>query len=127
LTALKNKTKAQCLDLAKEYIDILAPGGKYIFGFDKIPVVLDDVNMDTLCALTEFVRDYAVYPNAGETSGPAFDKNDYTIADYRKPESKYFPTFDAYKQQYPNISEHAKGEYESILDQVYQFIFSLIY
>ncbi|HCX65893.1 MAG TPA: uroporphyrinogen decarboxylase [Eubacteriaceae bacterium] len=127
LTSLKNSSKQQCLDLAKEYIDILAPGGKYIFGFDKIPVVLSDVNMNNLSALTEFVRDYAVYDNPGETTGEVFQQSDYQAARYATPETKYFPTWDRYKEQYPSISEHAKPEYESINESIYQFIASLIY
>lgn len=127
LTSLKTKTKSECLDLAKEYIDILAPGGKYIFGFDKIPVVLSDVNMDNLCALTEFVRDYAVYDNPGTQSGAVFNKDDYSIAPYRKPESKYFPTFEIYKNQHPNLSEFAKKEYDAITDSIFQYISGLIY
>lgn len=127
LTSLKTKSKSECLDLAKEYIDILAPGGKYIFGFDKIPVVLSDVNMDTLCSLTEFVRDYAVYDNAGEQSGDVFRVEDYSIPTYRKPESKYFPTFDKYKEQFPSVSEFARDEFESISNSMFQFFSNLIY
>ncbi|SNS97732.1 Uroporphyrinogen decarboxylase (URO-D) [Anaerovirgula multivorans] len=61
LTLLKTATKEECIDKAKELIDILAPGGGYMFEFDKSALSMDDVNIDNLIAVTEYVRDHAIY------------------------------------------------------------------
>ncbi|GAB6153757.1 hypothetical protein JCM17380_25070 [Desulfosporosinus burensis] len=55
VTLLKTGTKQQCIDKAKEIIDIMAPGGKYFFSLDKIPVTTDSVNLDNLRAVSEYV------------------------------------------------------------------------
>ena len=99
ISLLKTGTKEQCLEKARELIDILAPGGRYIFTTDKSPLILDDINLENYCAVTEFVRDYAVYDNAGELSGLVFNKDDYKAhTSARKIESKYltdWQNFDA--------------------------------
>lgn len=55
ISLLKTGTKEQCIDKAKELIDILAPGGRYFFGFDKSPITLDSVNVDNYRAVLEYV------------------------------------------------------------------------
>lgn len=55
ISLLKTGTKEQCVDKAKELIDILAPGGRYFFGFDKSPITLDSVNVDNYRAVLEYV------------------------------------------------------------------------
>ena len=67
LTYLKTATKQQCIDKAKELLDILAPGGKYIFEFDKNPVSLDSVNVENYVAVLEYVAEHANYTNPGKT------------------------------------------------------------
>lgn len=54
-TLLKTGTKQQCIDKAKELIDILAPGGGYIFGIDKVLVTADSINAENLQAVYEYV------------------------------------------------------------------------
>lgn len=61
LTLLSRGTKQECTDKAKELIDILAPGGNYIFSFDKIALNLSDAKPENIKAVTEFVSKYAVY------------------------------------------------------------------
>lgn len=61
ITLLKTGTKQQCIDKAKELIDILAPGGRYIFGFDKSVITADSVNIDNLKAVLEYVAENAYY------------------------------------------------------------------
>ncbi|HWQ41798.1 MAG TPA: uroporphyrinogen decarboxylase family protein, partial [Desulfosporosinus sp.] len=53
LSLLKTGTKMECIDKAKELIDIMAPGGKYFFSFDKIPVTADSVNLENFRAVSE--------------------------------------------------------------------------
>jgi uroporphyrinogen-III decarboxylase len=55
LTLLKTGTKEQCVDKAKELVEILAPGGKYYFGFDKSIITLDSVNVENLQAVLDYV------------------------------------------------------------------------
>lgn len=61
LTLLKTGTKQQCIDKAKELIDILAPGGKYMFSFDKMPLTVNSVNVENLQAVLEYVHTNAKY------------------------------------------------------------------
>lgn len=61
VTLLKTGTRQQCIDKAKEIIDIMAPGGRYFFCFDKAPVTLDSINVDNLKAVLEYVAANAYY------------------------------------------------------------------
>lgn len=61
LTTLKTGTKQVCIDKAKELIDILAPGGKYFFDFDKAVITTDSVNLENLKAVLEYVVENAKY------------------------------------------------------------------
>lgn len=61
LSLLKTGTKEQCIDKAKELLDILAPGGKYVFSLDKAPVTLDSCNPENLRAVWEYVMNNSNY------------------------------------------------------------------
>lgn len=61
IALLKTGTKEQCIDKAKELIDILAPGGKYVFDFDKVPLTMDSINVENLQAVLEYVGTNANY------------------------------------------------------------------
>ena len=61
VTMLKTATKQECIDKAKELIDTLAPGGRYIFTLDKSPVSVGDINPDNLKAVYEYVGKHANY------------------------------------------------------------------
>ncbi|SNS06672.1 Uroporphyrinogen decarboxylase (URO-D) [Anaerovirgula multivorans] len=61
ITLLKTGTKQQCIDKAKELIDILAPGGRYYFGFDKGIITADSVDLGNLQAVLEYVAENAHY------------------------------------------------------------------
>ncbi len=63
---LKTHTKEQCIDKAKELIDILAPGGNYYFNFDKSPMTLETTSLENLYAVIAYIADNAKYDNAGE-------------------------------------------------------------
>lgn len=58
---LKTGTEQECIDEAKRLFDILAPGGGYIFDFDKNIITTDSVNVDNLKAVLNFVREYGKY------------------------------------------------------------------
>lgn len=61
LTLLKTGTEQQCIDKAKELIDILAPGGQYIFALDKNLLKARDINPENLKAVLNFVKEYGKY------------------------------------------------------------------
>lgn len=61
ITLLKTATEKQCIDKAKELIDILAPGGGYCFSFDKGLISLDSVNVDNYKAVMKYVYENANY------------------------------------------------------------------
>lgn len=128
LTILKNSTKQQCLDKAQELIDVLAPGGKYIFSTDKVPLAFRDVNLENFCALTEFVRDYGLYSNAGDKAGLEFKKEDYGVdcSAPRKLASKYYIRWEQLKAQYPLMPDFGIQKLQGIEDGLFQYLVHLL-
>ncbi|NTW71271.1 MAG: uroporphyrinogen decarboxylase [Eubacteriaceae bacterium] len=122
ITHLRSRSKQECVDLAKKYIDILAPGGKYIFGLDKSPLGADDVNIENFNAVTETVRDYAVYSNAGETAGLAFNKADYKVPERRQLESRYYKTPAAMLAENSQMTEAGAAKMAGFEDRIFQFL-----
>ncbi|WP_195268201.1 uroporphyrinogen decarboxylase family protein [Eubacterium sp. 1001713B170207_170306_E7] len=76
VTYLKTATKQQCVDKVKELIDIMAPGGNYIFNFDKNPFVMSDVDLNNYKAVLEYVVQNTDYTNAGERSRTAEEQSE---------------------------------------------------
>jgi len=108
LTYLKTATKQECIDKAKELIDILAPGGKYIFRFDKNPLSLHDVNVENYAAVLKYIAENAYYPNAGQPTAPQSSAGAAPGAvtgspsiDLSQFKSKYYKTWDEYKALRP--------------------------
>ncbi|WP_152804369.1 uroporphyrinogen decarboxylase [Alkalibaculum sporogenes] len=125
LSVLTTCTKQECIDKTKEFIDIMAPGGKFIFGFDKSSLVLSDINIENLVAVCETVRDYGVYSNPGDKAGLSFHKEDYKHSEVKPFESKYYRTFEEYKRQNPETPEMAKNTVMELEDAIVSFIYSL--
>lgn len=70
LDYITNGTPERAVDKAKELLDIMLPGGGFMFGFGKYPIVYEDVKLDNYIAVMDFVRDYAVYKDeAGQKYG----------------------------------------------------------
>lgn len=109
LKHLTSCTKAEVVDKTKEWLDIMAPGGQYIFGFDKAPLTLGDINLENLIAVCETVRDYGFYDNPGTPTGEIFEKKDYTHSPKEEFRSKYYPTWEEYLKKYPNTPESARS------------------
>ncbi|MEF9918609.1 MAG: uroporphyrinogen decarboxylase family protein [Eubacterium sp.] len=61
ISLLKTGTLEQVKDKAKEIIDILAPGGNYIFSLDKSILRINDVDINLYRELLNFVKEYGVY------------------------------------------------------------------
>jgi len=123
---LKTKTKEQCVDEVKRYLDILAPGGKYIFSFDKEPLFLSDVNMECLQAVVETVRDYGVYTNPGEVAGMEYRKEDYKLSPMRPIESKYYKTWDQYKALNPEVSDFGEPKLQGLEEELLHYVLYLL-
>lgn len=49
------------IDRTKEFLDVVAPGGKYQFQADKSPIKCTDVNLDNVKAIIKTVKEYGVY------------------------------------------------------------------
>ncbi len=128
VTMLKTHTKEQCLDKAKEMLDILAPGGKYFFNLDKNPLTIKDIKLENLCAVTEYIRDHGAYSNAGETAGLAFNKDDYKVdpSTRRKLESKYYRTWDDYKAINTQVSDLGAPKLQGFEEMLFQYLVFLL-
>ena len=119
-------TKQEAIDKTKEWIDIMAPGGNYIFGFDKGILTMADCNLDTLEAVVQTVLDEGKYSNAGEATGEVFNKDDYTKSDLPEFNSSMYKTWEEYKAEHPNTPEDAK---KTVMDAEFatvKFYYSLL-
>ena len=108
LTLLRNGTKQQCIDKAKELVDILAPGGNYFFDFDKHALDLNDINPENYVATLEWLVDNGKYANAGQKSITLNfeDTVQKGYADeYPEYKSPYAMSFDDYIKKYPPVDE----------------------
>lgn len=126
VSMLKTHTKEQCINKAKEMIDILAPGGKYIFSLDKSPLTIKDINMENLIAVAETVRDYGVYSNPGETAGMQFNKDDYKALPRRELESKYYRTWEHYKEEHPEVSDFGAPKLQGYEEMLFNYLMNLL-
>lgn len=114
LSYLTTLTKEQCIDKTKEWLDILAPGGRYIFGFDKSALMLNDMNFENLAAICETVRTYGVYDHPYEPNGcKMLDPSEYTHSEVPEVRSKYLVSWDDYKAKYPNAPDNARARVEA--------------
>ena len=127
-SSLRTDTPEQIVDRAKKFLDIMLPGGGYLFSFDKNPLTLGEVNMETLAALTEFIRDYAVYDNAGESFGTPLNSEGFTFDEdaVALPKSKYIADWDDYKARYPLTPDFAKERFDKYNKEVFKFYMNLL-
>ncbi len=126
ITLLKSGTKEQCIDKAKELIDILAPGGNYFFCFDKSALNINDINPENYVALMEYVLENSKYDNAGQqvTTMKKEDTIKKFAHSYPEFKSKYYVPFDDFKKIYPPADEKveplmraAYEKYSAMVDQ----------
>ncbi|NLZ92757.1 MAG: uroporphyrinogen decarboxylase [Firmicutes bacterium] len=122
---LTTLTKAEIIDKTKEWLDIMAPGGQYSFGFDKSPLVFNDVNLENLKAVVETVLEYGVYDNPGTPTGEIFNKEDYTHSEYVPFKSRIYKTWEQYKEEHPFTPENAKPIVMGAEDSIFNFYYSL--
>lgn len=67
LTLFKNGTNQQCVDKAKEIMDIMTPSGNYFFRFDNAVLDTNDLNPENYTAVMDYVLENGQYSNAGDT------------------------------------------------------------
>ena len=105
---LMTGTKEQCIDKAKEMLDIFAPGGGYIFGFDKAVLDLTGNTEANLKAVLEYVYANGSY-SAAERAGnveikPKTHKRQEILTDIEANiKSKYYTSWIDYKQAHPEL------------------------
>ena len=129
---LKTHTKQQCIDKAKELIDILAPGGNYYFNFDKSPLSLATTNLDNYYAVVDYVADNAYYDNAGERA--FHSKHEDTIQKVRHTipafKSKYYQSAEDYiaSNNYPiqDIVPVVAKTIEGYEDQMFKTVMDMV-
>ncbi len=126
LAYLTQLSKDDCIDKTKEFIDIMAPGGKFIFGFDKNPLIYEDVNIENLIAVCETVRDYGVYQNAGEKAGDAFAKEDYSFSNPPEFTSRRYRTWEEYIKLNPETPESARPRVEKYEKAMLGLIYGML-
>lgn len=61
LRYLSNYSTKECIEKAKELMDMGMAYGNFYFGFDKPPISAHDAEPEKLKEVLEFVRDYGVY------------------------------------------------------------------
>ncbi len=124
LTLLKTGTKQQCIDKAKEIIDIMAPGGNFFFDFDKHALNIGDINPDNYRA----VQEYCLEKRQIRQCRPTFhsynfeDTVEHYLDQYLSFKSKYVVSFDDYIKENPPADERALAVMRSAYDKYNQMV-----
>ncbi|MFZ7120088.1 MAG: hypothetical protein ACOWWH_03965 [Eubacteriaceae bacterium] len=128
VSSLSLDTPAQIVDRAKEFLDIMMPGGGYLFGFDKVLLGAKDANIETWVALNEFLRDYMVYDNYGESFGTPLNSEGFVRDLKVVPEvkSKYLFNWDEHKAKYPETPDFARANFEKISNDIFVSYMNLL-
>jgi hypothetical protein len=127
-SALKTDTPEQITDRAKAFLDIMLPGGGYIFGFDKNPLTLKEVNIETLAALTETMRDYGNFENVGQSFGMPLNSEGFKYDENMvpKPQSQYLFDWNAFKEKYPLTPDFSRANFERFSKETFDFYMNLL-
>jgi len=125
MTYLKTATKQECVDKAKELLDIMAPGGRYYFDFDKSLISIDSANIENYTAVTRYIAENSYYNNAGEPLASDANKGKKFVdtGEIKAFKSKYYQTWEEYKEKHPNISP----ELEPIIAQKLQMYEEMLF
>ncbi|TZE80617.1 uroporphyrinogen decarboxylase family protein [Calorimonas adulescens] len=128
MTYLKTATKQQCIDKAKELLDIMAPGGRYYFDFDKSLISLDTANVENYEAVTRYVAENSYYSNAGEPADcdENAGKKFIETGDIKPFKSKYYKTWEEYKAEHPEIPADLEPVIAQKL-QMYEEMFFMLF
>lgn len=132
LTLLQTGTKEQCVDKAKELLDILAPGGGYMFNLDKGPFDMNGSIAENLKAVLEYVYEngkYNNYDSSKEWVPKVNNANEVKAEVNRSINSKYFTTWEKYREKHRELDgrpEHIVGpRIQKLEDIMFNFIINL--
>ena len=127
LTYLKTATKEQCIDKAKELLDIMATGGNYIFSFDKSPLSISDVNVENYVAVLNYVAENSNYSNAGEAVTTEVDPKEMLFTD-AIPEfkSKYYRSLEEQQEEYSKVDLKLGSVIAPILQGYEEMLFGFL-
>ncbi len=129
VSTMKQGTKQECIDETKKFLDIMMPGGNYIFNFDKLPMSLSDVNLENWFAICDTVREYGVYDNAGEkANGQLLNSENFAVdnsieLDYS---DGYMFDFGIFKEENPLVPDSAKEDMMSYMKKMLTFYMMLL-
>lgn len=128
LTYLKTASKQQCIDKAKELLDIMAPGGKYIFEFDKSPVSINSVNLDNYAAVLQYIAENAKYERAGDAAAAKDGISIKPEAGIETPafKSRYYKSWGEYKENHPEIDPELEQVIAPKLQSYEEMMFRMI-
>lgn len=128
INLIKTGTKQEVIDKAKEILDIMMPGGGYVFGLDKSPLTLKDINLENYFALAEFVSEYGKYDNAGQSYGEVLNSEGYRFdeAVIKPIRSKYIFDWEAFKAEFPLTPDSAQPRTARIEKEVFSFVMNLL-
>lgn len=127
---LDTGTKQQCIDKAKELIDIMAPNGNYYFSFDKTLLSIKPEKLENLYAVCKWVTENTNYTNAGQRSTAGDIKS--TIKHYNIPDfkSKYYVSKEEYRLNNSYILKDVENiifdEVQKYEDMMFRFFMGLI-
>lgn len=111
ISIIKTGTAQQCIDKAKEILDIMMPYGSYMFGFDKSFLSFSDVNLDNIRALAEYLRDNTQNPNAGQPFGQPINAEGFNVdSTIEQVSSKYFTDWKEFKAEFPMVTDNFEKE-----------------
>ncbi len=129
LETMRNNTTENILARAKEFLDIMLPGGEYIFGFGKNPLQASDLNMDQYAALTHFVHENSYYPNAGEKFGTPLNAEGFQpVAEWDAPiKSRYILSWEDFKKANPYTPDYALPKFAAADHQVFLWYMNLLF
>jgi len=106
---LSQVSAEEAADKTKEWLDIMAVDGNYMFGLNKGILVAADVKVENLEAVVNTVLEYGQYGDqAGKKVGEEFHKEDYKPANLPEFKSRAFKTWEQYLEENPNTPESAK-------------------
>ncbi|MDO4287572.1 MAG: uroporphyrinogen decarboxylase family protein [Eubacterium sp.] len=128
ISLIRQGTKQECIDKAKEILDTMMPGGGYIFGFDKNPLTLGDINLENYIAVAEFVHEYGVYDNPGEAFGTPLNSEGFVFDEnIMKPlHTKYLLNWEGFKSENPLAPDIAKPRIEKYSARFFDKIMNLL-